>query len=93
MPDGQLEVEVEREREGEREVGSEGKTEVEKEVEGRLKPISNPDSNPREGGLKPKRIGIVVVANAPVRIDLAGGWSDTPPICYQTQGAVSNSHL
>ena len=35
------------------------------------------------------RIGRVVVANAPVRIDLAGGWSDTPPICYETQGAVS----
>ena len=30
----------------------------------------------------------VVVANAPVRIDLAGGWSDTPPICYETEGAV-----
>ena len=30
----------------------------------------------------------VIVASAPVRIDLAGGWSDTPPICYETEGAV-----
>jgi hypothetical protein len=33
--------------------------------------------------------GVVVVANAPVRIDIAGGWSDTPPNCYETAGAVS----
>ena len=25
---------------------------------------------------------------APVRIDFAGGWSDTPPICYQEGGTV-----
>ena len=25
---------------------------------------------------------------APVRIDFAGGWSDTPPICYEEGGAV-----
>ena len=31
----------------------------------------------------------VVVASAPVRVDLAGGWSDTPPICYESAGAVS----
>jgi hypothetical protein len=28
-------------------------------------------------------------ASAPVRIDLAGGWSDTPPICYDQAGSVS----
>eukprot|EP00548_Thalassiothrix_antarctica_P017801 CAMPEP_0194198258 /NCGR_PEP_ID=MMETSP0154-20130528/77664_1 /TAXON_ID=1049557 /ORGANISM="Thalassiothrix antarctica, Strain L6-D1" /LENGTH=341 /DNA_ID=CAMNT_0038923027 /DNA_START=89 /DNA_END=1111 /DNA_ORIENTATION=- len=28
------------------------------------------------------------VATAPARIDLAGGWSDTPPICFQYGGAV-----
>ena len=33
--------------------------------------------------------GRVIVASAPVRVDLAGGWSDTPPICYETEGAVS----
>lgn len=26
----------------------------------------------------------------PLRIDLAGGWSDTPPICYDNGGAVLN---
>ena len=33
--------------------------------------------------------GRIIVASAPVRVDLAGGWSDTPPICYETEGAVS----
>ena len=32
----------------------------------------------------------MVVATAPVRIDIAGGWSDTPPICYEASGAVFN---
>lgn len=32
----------------------------------------------------------VVLASAPARIDLMGGWSDTPPICYQTGGAVGS---
>lgn len=31
-----------------------------------------------------------VLVTAPVRIDLAGGWSDTPPICYENAGAVLN---
>ena len=30
------------------------------------------------------------VVTAPVRIDLAGGWSDTPPICNDLGGAVVN---
>ena len=34
--------------------------------------------------------GVVVLAVSPVRIDLAGGWSDTPPICYEMSGAVLN---
>ena len=29
-----------------------------------------------------------VIATAPARIDLAGGWSDTPPICIEHGGAV-----
>ena len=29
-----------------------------------------------------------IIATAPARIDLAGGWSDTPPICYEYGGAV-----
>jgi hypothetical protein len=35
------------------------------------------------------RRGKAVVTTAPVRIDLAGGWSDTPPICYELSGSVS----
>ena len=31
-----------------------------------------------------------MLAVSPVRIDLAGGWSDTPPICYEMSGAVLN---
>ena len=27
----------------------------------------------------------------PLRIDLAGGWSDTPPICYENGGTVMNA--
>lgn len=30
-------------------------------------------------------------ASAPARIDLAGGWSDTPPICHDVGGAVVNA--
>ena len=30
------------------------------------------------------------VVTAPVRIDLAGGWSDTPPICNDLGGTVAN---
>lgn len=30
------------------------------------------------------------LASAPARIDLAGGWSDTPPICHDLGGAVVN---
>lgn len=30
----------------------------------------------------------VVIASAPARIDIMGGWSDTPPICFETGGAV-----
>jgi fucokinase len=31
-----------------------------------------------------------VWTSAPARIDLAGGWSDTPPICYERGGSVVN---
>ncbi|CAJ1433667.1 unnamed protein product [Effrenium voratum] len=30
------------------------------------------------------------VVESPARIDLAGGWTDTPPICYEHGGAVVN---
>ncbi len=34
--------------------------------------------------------GIEVTATSPVRLDLAGGWSDTPPYCYERGGHVIN---
>ena len=37
----------------------------------------------------PVSIGTSVVASAPARIDLSGGWSDTPPISYEHGGAVA----
>lgn len=32
----------------------------------------------------------IVWARSPVRLDLAGGWTDTPPYCYASGGAVLN---
>ncbi|KAL3936159.1 MAG: hypothetical protein SGBAC_008458, partial [Bacillariaceae sp.] len=34
-------------------------------------------------------VGDWVIAASPVRIDIAGGWSDTPPICYEYGGSVT----
>lgn len=34
--------------------------------------------------------GIEVVAAAPVRLDLSGGWTDTPPYCFERGGHVIN---
>ena len=39
------------------------------------------------------RTGQTVHAHAPVRLDLAGGWSDTPPICNEVGGTVLNAAL
>jgi galactokinase/mevalonate kinase-like predicted kinase len=42
-----------------------------------------------------RRFGVrrdqAVWASAPVRIDLAGGWSDTPPLCVEHGGSVVNA--
>lgn len=35
--------------------------------------------------------GRTVWATAPARLDLAGGWTDTPPICLERGGAVVNA--
>jgi fucokinase len=46
-----------------------------------------------EGPAKPAQLlpaGTTVEAHAPVRLDLAGGWSDTPPYCYEEGGHVIN---
>ena len=32
-----------------------------------------------------------ITVELPLRIDFAGGWSDTPPICYKMGGAVFNA--
>ena len=34
-----------------------------------------------------------MVVEAAARIDLAGGWSDTPPITYEHGGAVTNAAI
>ena len=41
---------------------------------------------PLEG--RPLSVGEWVRADAPARVDLAGGWTDTPPICYERGGLV-----
>lgn len=48
--------------------------------------IPTPPRLPRAG----VRVGEVVYSTAPVRIDLAGGWTDTPPICSDKGGRVVN---
>ncbi|MCC6425320.1 MAG: hypothetical protein IT435_00735 [Phycisphaerales bacterium] len=45
-----------------------------------------PSVSPRLGVLPDQ----VVWVTTPVRIDLAGGWSDTPPICHEVGGSVVN---
>lgn len=35
------------------------------------------------------QLGTWVVSSAPARVDLSGGWSDTPPISYEFGGAVA----
>src|SRR5687767_8141894 len=39
----------------------------------------------------PPRSPRVVRATAPARLDFAGGWSDTPPICVDLGGTVVNA--
>nr|XP_002122353.1 L-fucose kinase-like [Ciona intestinalis] len=33
------------------------------------------------------------IAECPARIDLSGGWTDTPPVCYEHGGAVVNAAI
>ncbi|MBU6209504.1 MAG: hypothetical protein KGR22_06305 [Planctomycetes bacterium] len=51
--------------------------------------IALPD-RPARTAIRP---GQTVHAHAPVRLDLAGGWSDTPPICNEVGGTVLNTAL
>lgn len=56
-----------------------------------LKLRSNTETQRHRGGLSPCLCDSVfksVRVTAPVRIDFAGGWSDTPPICQKEGGTV-----
>jgi fucokinase len=33
-------------------------------------------------------LGVPVIVRCPARLDLSGGWTDTPPICYELGGQV-----
>lgn len=41
----------------------------------------------------PVPLGKRVVVECPARIDICGGWSDTPPITYDAGGAVCNAAI
>ena len=47
-------------------------------------------AEPRPTAILPDQ---VVWVTTPVRVDLAGGWSDTPPICTERGGAVVNAAI
>lgn len=38
-------------------------------------------------------MGVWVMAECAARIDISGGWSDTPPITYEHGGAVINAAI
>ena len=38
-----------------------------------------------------RKVEDCITVELPLRIDFAGGWSDTPPICYKMGGAVFNA--
>ena len=38
-----------------------------------------------------RKVDDCITVELPLRIDFAGGWSDTPPICYKMGGAVFNA--
>lgn len=46
---------------------------------------------PQQEHQKPLPVGASVTSRAAARIDLAGGWTDTPPISYEAGGAVLNA--
>lgn len=52
--------------------------------------LSNIDNKKKEIKEKNKNRKKIIMSKAPVRIDIAGGWSDTPPICYEGVGSVLN---
>jgi len=49
--------------------------------------VSDRNKNTRPISHKP---GVEITATSPVRLDLAGGWTDTPPYCFERGGHVVN---
>ena len=47
----------------------------------------------RDAAVPPVRPDQAIWTSAPVRVDLAGGWSDTPPICNERGGTVLNAAI
>ena len=80
-------------------VGKDGWTEVRYDVDDNFKEDGKWESLGMGKLMKRvnyKRLGAYrsrneVTVERPLRIDLAGGWSDTPPICYEMGGCVLNA--
>ncbi len=60
-------------------------------VAGASEGSADPDAHTADAE-RPRRLrpGRIITAAAPVRIDLSGGWSDTPPYCFERGGHVVN---
>ncbi|TVR51598.1 MAG: hypothetical protein EA425_06690 [Puniceicoccaceae bacterium] len=52
--------------------------------------ILNGSGNDRVSPVLKLKADQIVWARSPVRLDLAGGWTDTPPYCFEHGGAVLN---
>lgn len=55
-----------------------------------IKFIKENQTGPVEKTIPNEESGVWITAKCPARIDIAGGWSDTPPICYEMGGKVVN---
>ena len=53
-----------------------------------MKNISSLQVGTPLAGLAAPTPGTVATARCPARLDLSGGWTDTPPICYEMGGKV-----
>ncbi|CAK8672641.1 L-fucose kinase-like [Clavelina lepadiformis] len=47
----------------------------------------------KSASCSPLEDNIWYIAECPARIDLSGGWTDTPPLCYEFGGSVVNAAL
>jgi len=55
--------------------------------------VARGTSIPSVGVRAALRLGRSIRVTCPVRIDLCGGWSDTPPICHEQGGTVVNAAI